>query len=85
MFWKMTTISRQNRKYVEAADAGTEIEVVEQPAWHAISHASVCRICGPCRSRPAGQCSKTLGLIKRLPKIFSFKLFFLLHEHGLNL
>lgn len=41
MFWKMTTISRQNRKYVEAADAGTEIEVVEQPAWHAISHASL--------------------------------------------
>lgn len=41
MFWKMTTISRQNRKYVEAADAGTEIEVVELPAWHSISHASL--------------------------------------------
>lgn len=26
---------------MEAADAGTEIEVVEQPAWHAISHASL--------------------------------------------
>lgn len=41
MFWKMTTISRQNRKYVEAADAGREIEVVEQPAWQAISHVSL--------------------------------------------
>lgn len=81
------TISRQNRKYVEAADAGREIEAVEQAAWQAISHVSlsVCRICGPCIPRPASQCSKTLGLIKLLPKIFSFKLFFLLHEHDLNL
>lgn len=74
MFWKAVRISCQNRKYVEPADAGTEIEVVEQPVWQAISHVSLsdCRICEPHVSRPSGWHSHTLVLIKLLSKIFSF-------------